>query len=75
MNHFLEDYTDPQLTVIRIGDIQSRSLYTPPYYPFSFSFSPPLFQGDSRGIVVHGNQVTLSSKDFTPGLFEILRVL
>ena len=31
INHFLEDYTDPQLTVIRIGDIQSRKLYTPPY--------------------------------------------
>ena len=33
MNHFFEDYTDPQLTVIRIGDIQSRRLYTPPYWP------------------------------------------
>ena len=29
-NIFLEVYTRPHLTVVRIGDIQSISLYTPP---------------------------------------------
>ena len=30
-NISLEVYTHPHLTVVRIGDIQSISLYTPPY--------------------------------------------
>ena len=30
-NISLDDYTHPHLTVVRIGDIQSISLYTPPY--------------------------------------------